>query len=167
MHKQSLTVQRLKEVLHYDPRSGVFTWASSAGKGQPRSRVGQPAGRLNEDGYLRVGIDGVRYLAHRLAWLYMTGAWPQLMVDHKNGVKHDNRWRNLREADHSANGQNVHRAKGGNPLPGAYWRPKRGRWEAQLRINGVHRHLGYFSTAKKAHAAYVKAKREHHPFNTL
>lgn len=167
MHKESLTQQSLKEVLHYDPRTGAFVWVSASGRGQPRKRVGQRAEKAKGDGYLRISIDGVRYLAHRLAWLYMTGVWPQAMVDHKNGVKTDNRWRNLREANHSTNGQNVHRAKGTNPLPGAYWRPKRGRWEAQLRINGVHRHLGYFSTAKKAHAAYVKAKREHHPFNTL
>lgn len=167
MSDSILTQARLKEVLHYNRTTGVFTYRAASGRGQPRGRVGQVAGRQNPDGYVRVSVDGVRHLAHRLVWLYVHGRWPELMVDHINGCKSDNRKKNLREANHSQNGQNVHCAKAGAPLPGAYWRPRRSRWETQLRINGVHRHLGYFDTAEKAHAAYVAAKRTHHPFNTL
>lgn len=167
MSNSSLTQARLKEVLQYDPGTGEFTYTAALGRGQPRKRVGQPAGKKNQGGYVRIAIDGTRYLAHRLAWLYMRGVWPVLLVDHIDGDKANNQWGNLREANHSQNGQNVHRAKGGAPLPGAYWRPRRSRWEAQLRISGVHRHLGYFDTAEAAHAAYVSAKRVHHAFNTL
>jgi hypothetical protein len=167
MSRAIISQERLKELLHYAPKTGYFTWRTASGRGQPINRVGQLAGKVNPAGYVRISIDGVRYLAHRLAYLYMTGRWPEQLIDHINGLRHDNSWRNLRDADHVQNGQNVHRAKQGAPLPGAYWRPRRNRWEAQLRIAGVHRHLGYHDTPEQAHAAYVAAKRQHHAFNTL
>lgn len=167
MSKAMITQARLKELLHYDPDTGLFTWLASAGRGQPANRIGTAAGRLNPEGYVRIGIDGTRYLAHRLVWLYVTGTMPSKMLDHINGVKHDNRWVNLREANHSENGQNVHAPRGDNPLLGAYWRPRRNKWEAQLRVNGVHKHLGYYDTPEKAHEACVAAKRTHHSFSTI
>jgi hypothetical protein len=168
MSKPILTQERLKELLHYDPDTGVFTWKTAVGRGKDRQYAGAAAGRLRQDGYIRIGIGRMRYMAHRLAFVYKLGSMPAMFVDHINGIKHDNRWENLREATVSENGQNTRLPKGNNPLIGAYWRGgRRNKWEAQLCVAGVHRHLGYFDTAEEAHSAFVAAKRIHHPFNTL
>jgi HNH endonuclease len=85
----------LKRFLKYDPLSGIFIWKYRlAGK----NLIGTEAGTLNSRGYLQIKILNRRYLSHRLAFLYMTGKWPKLEVDHKNNIKTDNSWDNLREA---------------------------------------------------------------------
>src|SRR5690349_15052213 len=103
--KASLTQQYLKEILHYDPETGVFIWYTSRG----HCKAGNVAGSLNL-GYILIGICNFKYQAHRLAWLYMTGEWPTFEIDHKNGVSSDNRWENLREATRIINGQNRRKA---------------------------------------------------------
>jgi HNH endonuclease len=93
-----VTQKRLKELLNYDPETGVFTRLSNPLK---------PTGSSDcTKGYLRIAIDRVRYKSHRLAYLYMTGEWPAQVVDHINGIKYDNRWCNLRAATLSENGCN-------------------------------------------------------------
>lgn len=88
-----LTQNRLRAVLHYDPSSGIFTWTSG-------KRKGKAAGtRHDARGFLKVSIDNQRYLLHRLAWLWMTGAMPRWDIVHRNGDHSDNRWSNLNEAD--------------------------------------------------------------------
>ena len=91
-----LTYERLRELLHYDPETGAFTWIKSTyRKGQP----GTPAGCLSKRlGYILIGIDKRLYYAHRLAFLWMTKQWPEKEVDHINLDKADNRWANLRPA---------------------------------------------------------------------
>lgn len=89
----------LKSLLHYNPDSGIFTRVVDQGP----CRAGEVAGGMQNRGYLRIAVSGERHLAHRLAWLYMTGEWPPVHVDHKNGVRTDNRWDNLRSADRSQN----------------------------------------------------------------
>src|SRR5690349_21473726 len=98
----SFTQEYLRDVLGYDPASGVFTWRRSIG---PRALVGAVAGSINRNGYLYISIDRKLYLAQRLAWFYMTGMWP-LRVDHKDRCKTNNAWLNLREATRSENGHN-------------------------------------------------------------
>lgn len=101
----SLTQLRLKELLHYDPVTGHFTWIVANSN---RAPAGTPAGRTgNSHGYCPIGIDGKRYRAHRLAWLYMTGEWPPEHIDHINGVRSDNRWHNLRAATLKENNRNM------------------------------------------------------------
>lgn len=85
-----LTQKRLKELLKYNPDSGAFRWRVS----WTRTRL--PAGCIHSDGYRRIEIDGRRYLASRLAWLYMKGRMPENFVDHINRIRDDNRWANLR-----------------------------------------------------------------------
>ena len=101
-----LTLQRLREVLSYDPDTGLFTWKKRTGS---RAVVGAIAGTANNGGYIQVSIDGVLYYAHRLAWLYMTGEWPEAEVDHARMRPGDNRWDQIREASRSQNEQNKRR----------------------------------------------------------
>lgn len=156
MSDSSLTQARLKEVMHYNRTTGVFTRLDS----NRRIRVGG----LD---YVRIRIGERRFLAHRLAWLYVTGVWPDVLVDHKNGVRSDNRWRNLRAATHAENQQNQTRPRQANSLIGAHWNLAKQKFSSAIRIDGRLRHLGYFPTASAAHKAYVQAKRAHHTFNTL
>lgn len=90
--KEGLTADRLREVLDYDPLAGIFIRRERQGAG--RNQLGE-AGAVGPAGYRIIPIDGKSYTAHRLAWLYVTGAWPSRWVQHKNGIKSDNRIDNL------------------------------------------------------------------------
>lgn len=98
-----ITQKELKEILHYDPETGIWTWLVSNSK---RVRVGDKAGYLcTHNGYWRIKINGKRYRSNRLAFLYMTGKWPNV-ADHENRIRNDNRWKNLRDLDSSGNNKN-------------------------------------------------------------
>lgn len=161
--KTELTAERLREVLDYNPETGVFTWRVSNGK---RAVAGQLAGGISRNGYVRISIDDARHYAHRLAWLYVHGVWPKGQIDHINGAKTDNRIANLREATNAQNGQNrrTARADSQSGLIGVYLHPISGRWGAEIVRDGQKHSLGYFDTPEAAHAAYLAAKRELHEF---
>jgi hypothetical protein len=148
----SLTAERLREVLHYEPETGVFTWRLRRGC---RAK-GSIAGATHHSGYWRIRVDEVLYNAHRLAWLYMTGEWPAEELDHINRDNADNRWANLREATRSQNGANTIR-----PNPSGFRGVKkiRGRWRATIMVQKRGIFLGYYSTPEEAHAAYTNAAR--------
>jgi hypothetical protein len=152
--------EQLKELLWYDALTGVFRWRKSANS---QTKPWDIAGSLHSQGYVHIMVAGKRYLAHRLAWLYQTGSWPSKSVDHINGVKNDNRWRNLRDVSHSENLQNQTKASKGNKsgLLGVVTR--RNRITAQIKVNGKIIQLGRFPTAEQAHAAYLSAKAIYHP----
>lgn len=158
MSKPALTAERLRERLDYDAETGVFTWRLPP----PFRRPGDIAGYLNKVGYWILHVDGARHLAHRLAWLYMTGEWPSAHIDHINRHTEDNRWANLREATRTENHANCKRYK--NNRSGfkgvCYFRPKK-KWFAQISINGKRPFLGYFNTPEEAHAAYVEAAQKY------
>ena len=160
-----LTAARLRELLHYDPDTGIFTWRVTRGSARPGGIAGHPG----SGGYLRVGIYGVGWQANRLAWLYMTGEHPMHEVDHINGVRVDNCWSNLRAATSSQNQQNMRRAMVHNStgLLGVSYDKSRGAFLARIRVNGRLKHLGRFTHAQDAHAAYLAAKRDLHPYGTL
>lgn len=163
-----LTYERLREALHYDPMTGVFTWlipGCGPGGGGVRG-VGKPAGRVSKAGYVRLSVDNVRYRAHRLAWFYMTGQWPALQVDHKNGVRHDNRWRNLREATQVQNSANMMRQRPASGMPKGvicYKNSRTGtvRYRAHIMVDGRSIYLGSFRQLQEAADAYSAAAREH------
>lgn len=162
----ALTQERLKELLSYDQASGVFTWNLRPA----RSLVaGQAAGSKHAKGYTVIRISRVAYFAHRLAWLYMTGEWPSRQVDHINGVRNDNRWCNLRTATQAENSQNQRgpRSDSKSGLLGVTWSKQGKKWQAQIKVDRVNRHLGCFTDKHEAHAAYLRAKAELHPFSTL
>ena len=156
--------RRLKEVLLYRPSTGVFTWRLSTRKTKP----GQIAGWVDEDGYRHIRIDRTLYPAHRLAFVYMTGGWPKNgFVDHKNCISGDNRWRNLRDVTKRTNQENRKRA-GSNSQTGLLGAsPQYGKFVAHITSHGIVHHLGTFRTAEEAHAVYVRAKRKLHAGCTI
>lgn len=142
-----LTQARLKEVLKYDRKTGVFTWLK-CGKGHP-NRKQSAAGCLSGK-YQRIRVDGVLYHAHRLAWLYVHGVWPH-HVDHRRGGH--NRLRNLRECTMSLNLANTAvRADNTSGFKGVSRLPY-GKWKAQVQS----RHLGCFDTPEEAARCYDAA----------
>lgn len=149
-----ITQERLKEVLSYDPTTGAFMWAS---KFTQTIIVGEVAGCIDGNGYRHIDIDGKTYKAHRLAWLYMEGYFPESDVDHENRIKHDNRWCNLRHVSRSCNMRNrgilSNNTSGVN---GVHWRVARGRWIASIRVDKHLFHLGSFENLQDA----VKARWE-------
>ena len=152
-----LTYERLTEVLDYDPDIGVFTWKKSTTN---CVRAGAVAGAVS-GGYRRIKIDCRLYAAHRLAWLYQTRSWPPDMIDHIDGNKLNNRFRNLREATRSENNSNSKRpANNSSGFKGVSYRKQVGRWTAQITVNNKRSHIGYFNTPEAAHAAYVRAAKQ-------
>ena len=130
-------------------------------------RHGQVVGAVNRGGYLRLRYKGDMESAHRLAFLAMLGRWPEGDVDHINGIRHDNRWANLREGSGSANMQNQRKPHESNQSGylGVSW--KTGKWKAQIRINGKVSIIGRYDDPAVAHSAYLEAKRRHHASCTI
>ncbi|HGL5074088.1 HNH endonuclease [Burkholderia multivorans] len=158
----ALTQERLHQVLAYDPVTGIFVWRQSTSN---RAPIGSIAGTMQPNGYLRIAIDGVRMYAHRLAWFYVNGEWPLSDVDHIDGVRTNNAIANLRDVSRSVNMQNQRRARSNNHtsgLLGVTWSARRHRWVAQIKVDGLHKGIGYFDDAESAHQAYLAAKRELH-----
>ena len=162
--KQELTAERLRELLDYDPATGVFTRKVRTTN---RIKVGDVAGYLRNDGYIRIKIDGRMHLAHRLAWLYVKGESPPDQIDHRNGIKTDNRIANLRLATHIENMHNRRKPHADNKTGFLGVSPSYGMFQARIGVNGKIKHIGTFPTPEEAHAAYVQAKRQLHPFGTL
>jgi hypothetical protein len=157
--QEELTAERLRALVAYDPETGVFTWRTNGYNNVVLA--GDPVGGLDEMGYLRAGIKGVKYRLHRLAWLYVYGKWPDNDIDHINGNRTDNRLANLRDVPRQLNVQNGQKKVGAAGLRGVT--PKGRRFLAQIQCNGRTVPLGRFDTAEEAHAAYVAAKRLYHP----
>ena len=136
-----LTQERLKEILHYCPEIGAFTWLKSMG----RCRAGGFAGCKDLHGYIMVGIDKKLYAAHRLAFLYMTGSLPKDHTDHINQVRHDNRWKNIREVTQAGNNKNKSvRKDNKSGFNGVYWCKHLNKWVSQIGIDGKIISLGNF-----------------------
>lgn len=159
-----MTQEELKKLLHYDEFTGKFTWLVQRGKMTP----GMPAGSIGNRGYASVNIGHRNWRSNRLAWLYMTGEMPTMYIDHINGDRSDNRWKNLRELSHSANLQNMKHARKDNHSTGILGVSRvNKRFRANIQVNGKNMHLGYHDTPEVAHAAYLTAKRQFHEGNTL
>jgi hypothetical protein len=154
-----LTQVRLRELLNYDPNTGIFQWRVD----RWRIKAGETAGCLKTAGYVYIRVDGGQYLASRLAWLYMTGEWPVNTIDHRNGDTADNRWDNLRAADHSQQNANRRgRVDSLSGVKGVRYDARVGRWRARIKKNGKEQSLGSFATAADAQAAYARRARELH-----
>ena len=166
-----LTAERVREIFSYDPEEGVLRWR----KTRKHALVGMAAGCKKRDGYIRVRVGTRAHSAHRLAWLHFHGEWPADQIDHINGVKDDNRAVNLRDVSNQANSQNRREARRmSTPSPfstgllGTYFDRKRQLFVAKIKDpTGKYKNLGGYSTAEKAHAVYLEAKRRLHEGNTL
>jgi hypothetical protein len=154
-----ITQEQLKQVLHYDPRTGIFTWLES----YRSTRIGQEAGNVSGR-YRYITIGGVRHLAHRLVYLYMTGAfpsWPYVQIDHINNNKFDNRWENLRAVAGPENSWNRSISSANTSgFKGASYKAKSGKYYSTIGVNGEHIHLGSYDTAEEAAKAYEEAARK-------
>jgi hypothetical protein len=151
---------RLRDFLHYDAETGAFTWLRD-GRNQAQ-RAGAPAAASVHQGYRRICIDGVRYLAHRLAWIYVHGEEPIGVIDHINGDGTDNRIANLRPCTQAENLRNS-KVSANNRLGLKGVRQLRhGKYQARIRYDGRSVHLGVFESAEAAAAAYDVAAKAHH-----
>jgi hypothetical protein len=151
-----LTQERLKEVLCYNPMTGVFTRA----KAVKQTKIGDIAGSRNTKGYLHIMIDNKFYTAHRMAFLYMLGYFPESDVDHKNGVRDDNRWCNLRSVSRSCNMQNCKiRSSNWSGFNGVTWSARDKKWRSQITISDRHIYLGSHDDKISAalHRCYYEA----------
>jgi hypothetical protein len=167
MADTSLTAQRVRELLDYDPATGVLTRRVPSG---PTVKVGDVAGTLQKStGYRRISIDGVVYREHRIIWLHVFGTWPTAHVDHINGIPSDNRIANLRDVEQRLNNQNRRAAQRNNASGrlGVYWKKSHRKWVASIRIDGVLKQIGMFDDKEVAHTAYLQAKRKVHASCTV
>jgi hypothetical protein len=167
---QELTAARLRSLIDYDPVTGEFRWKPRMGRSGSWCNVDRQAGSVSKQtGYRTVRLDKKLYQAHRLAWLYVHGEWPSHDIDHINGERLDNRIVNLRDVPNVINRQNMRRARKDSSTGhlGVVADTRRGKFEARIKVDGVARHLGYFSSPEEAHATYVGAKRSLHPGCTI
>ncbi len=155
---EMLTQARLRDLLDYDPRTGVFIWRSNRG-----GAAGRLAGTIDTHGYRLIRVDCKLYRSCRLAWLYVTGEWPKYQIDHINMVRDDDSWTNLRLATSSQNNMN-RRARAGTAsgLKGVSWDSRSGKWVALITAFGVTTWLGVFDDPQEAHRAYSDAAEKFH-----
>lgn len=155
----ALSYARLREVLSYDPETGIFVWLIRSGESEWNGKnAGNVAGSVNGHGYVQIKIDGFRYLAHRLAWFYTTGIRPNHFIDHADGVRTNNRIANLRKADDFQNSANsCVRRDNRTGYKGVSYSAANGKYRSAITSNGKRYYLGSFPTAQKAHDAYKAA----------
>lgn len=153
-----LTQERLRELMTYDPETGIFTCNIRRTKnGKWSRRGGKPAGTFDKSvGYVQISIDSEKFYAHRLAWFWMKGSWPERTVDHEDLDGENNRWSNLRRATQAQNGMN--RGVSSNNklgLKGVSLCKSTGRYRADIGIGGKSVNLGRFDCPAAAHFAYI------------
>lgn len=155
----ALTATELRSVLDYDSETGVFKWRKRMNR---KGHVGAPAGTPDSKGYVQIRLYERAYKAHRLAWLHTYGVWPQLVIDHINGDRTDNRIANLRQATGSQNHANSRRYKNNTSgVKGVSWVERVGKWRAYIVVNRRQTHLGLFDNREDAAASYRAAAEAH------
>jgi hypothetical protein len=158
-----LTQAALKAALHYDQETGEFTRLTGR-------TAGQRTGTVNGAGYVTITVGGRTRLAHRLAWMFIYGRFPEKNIDHADRNKKNNKISNLRECDQSGNMQNAGKRNGGTSkylgvcLSSAHKNFKK-KWIAQIMIGKKNIHIGLFRTEEEAHKAYMDTKKNIHLFN--
>ena len=155
-----LTQARLKELLSYDPDTGNFIWIKKTSV-YSSILIGSVAGSVNDRGYKYIKIDGKDYRAHRLAWLYVYGEFPDDIIDHMNRDRADNRISNLRIVTQSVNSKNGKiRKNNTSGITGVYWYKPTQKWLALASINKKLTRLGLFDTIEEAIAARKAAEKK-------
>lgn len=155
-NEKKLSFEEAKKRFQYDPETGELIRIFS----RNTSYIGKMAGVVcPTTGYMKISVNKINYRAHRIAWLLMTGKWPEHQIDHINGIKDDNRFCNLREATYSQNNANKKKTiKNVSGYKGVIAVNKK--WRALIVIDGKTIHIGYYETPEEAHAAYVAKAKE-------
>lgn len=160
---KSMTRDRLHQLLDYDRETGAFTWLVNRRGGV---KAGDAAKSIGNNGYVRITIDGVSYLAHRLAWLSAHGEMPSAEIDHIDRVKTNNKLSNLRCVTRSENQQNMLLIRSNTSgFRGVSWISSLGKWQAAIRVNGRRIQLGLFHAPEDAYRAYLQAASRFHTAN--
>ena len=147
-----MTQQELKELLNYDQNTGIFTWLKN----------NKIAGGINSKGYVAIKIKNKLYKAHRLAWLYVYGEWPNI-VDHINRIRNDNKLSNLRLATPSQNQFNSNLRKDNTSgIKGVTWAKQSKKWLVQIRIDKKKTHIGIYKNFEMAKIAIDLARKKYH-----
>jgi hypothetical protein len=145
---KKLTQKRLKELLRYDPATGIFRWKISNSN---RIKIGNITGCITKYGYLEIVIDKKNYKSHRLAFLYMNGYFPENDIDHINRLKTDNRWINLREVSRQCNIRNSNNYRTNTSgIKGVSWHNPSNKWMSYIYINNKRKNLGYYKSFDNA-----------------
>jgi hypothetical protein len=143
-----ITQSRLKEILHYDQDTGIFTWKVNKAR---TARSGGIAGTPNTFGHITICVDKNRIVAHRLAWLYVFGEFPISSLDHINRNPADNRIENLRIVSQSENNLNQGRRKDNTSgHRGIRWNYRYGKYVSRIKKDGKEYHLGLFENLQDA-----------------
>lgn len=161
------TAQRIQEVLRYAPETGIFTWIRDVAN---NVKAGSLAGYVGKTGYRVIRIGKRNYKAHRLAWLYFYGVWPDDDIDHKDGDRDNNRIANLRDVVRQVNSQNQRspaKKNGTGKLGVSLTGSRKNPYRAAIWVSGKLLHLGVYESAELAHGAYLTAKRDLHAGCTL
>jgi len=154
-----LTIEKLKQVLTYHPETGHFICNMSRGK----LKKGEIAGYQDEEGYISLFVDGKKYKAHRVAWLYMTGRWPTKDIDHIDRVRNNNRFANLRECTNSQNHMNRRfRDNNTSGYRGVTYSKKYKNWVASICVNYIRVGLGSYQDLELAALVAEEARAKWH-----
>ncbi len=145
-YRNDLTAGYIKGILEYNTETGDFYWREKLNK---NTILGTIAGNIDPTGYIRIRINKKAYGAHRLAHLWMTGEWPDADMDHINGIRNDNRWRNLREATVQQNNRYA-KPSSKSGYKGVSYHKTKNKWEARI-------HYGLYDTKEEAALAYNEA----------
>ncbi len=155
-------IERLRQLLAYNPDTGALTWLPSDTMRAARNTrfADRPAltGR-HRQGYLQGRVEGVSVYAHRVAWAMHYGRWPEGQIDHVNHDTSDNRISNLRLVDKSTNARNLPKLRSNTSgQTGVYWNRRSSKWSAMIRVNRELLGLGYFTDKQDAIAARQAAE---------
>ncbi len=165
-----ITQKELKEILDYNELTGDFTWKKSiSDKTKLNSVAGSKKYWKQRPLRIVIRINKKDYQAHRLAWFYVNGQFPELHIDHIDGNPFNNSINNLRQCTPALNNQNRHESQTNSTtkILGVTWHKKAKKWASYLSLNRKTHYLGLFETTDEAHAAYLKAKRDLHEFCTI
>lgn len=150
-----LTQEEVRRLLDYNPETGELRWRAT-GKGRKKSRA---AGCVDSTGYLKIGVNGRRYLTHRLIWLWFYGYFPENEVDHIDRDPSNNRLTNLREASRTCNSRNCGKgARNTSGVKGVFWYARYGKWQSSIMVDHKEKQLARHTDFTEAVAHRLAAE---------
>lgn len=154
-----LTVERVRELLNYDPETGLFTWKHSRGTARKGNLAGYARTTQQGKTYWVIRMDRVSHLAHRLAWVWMYGTVPEDQIDHVDGNGTNNAIANLRTVSLSENMKNKRKqANNTSGVTGVSWEKNSSKWEVRIMIGGKSVYFGRYADFQQAVSIRKKAE---------